>query len=498
MIEEQSKRLKVCIVGSGTAGLISALFLKKAFPLFEITIVSSSDIGIVGVGEGSTEHWKDMMRTVQIPLNDMLINTSATHKYGIRFEGWSNKFPDYFHSVSGDEELYAYGLYPTYMGFMERGKLLTNQTTTIGLWHDKIRRNNLHENTNQYHFDTFKLNKYFTKLCFERSIKMIDGIVSQVNLDPETGCIDHLITEDNIRIDTDFVIDASGFKRAILSHVAKPEWISFSPYLLGDSAIAFPTESDPSGKIKSYTRARAASSGWVWEIPTQERRGNGYVYSSNHITEDQVIKEIEDMTGYKAPSSYRKFHFDPGYLKNSWVKNCCAIGLSSSFVEPIEATSIGSTIQQVKLLIPSLSAYTKQSSKMQEHYNKTFGIMMDNILTMVRLHYMTDIKTSQFWIDALNMKVNDSLQELLDLWSERAPSRYDVPNNAGQMFLTAHLMHVAQGQNLINQQSCGLSIDRFMLRSEVNEDMSKRQNSRHDHELVDHAEALRELFDYDI
>lgn len=489
---------RICVVGSGTAGLISALFLRKSFPASEITIISSSDIGIVGVGEGSTEHWKDMMRIVQVPLNDMIASTSATHKYGIRFEGWSTKHPDYFHSVSGDEELYAFGLYPTYMGFLERGKLLTNQTTTVGLWQDKIRRLNLHENTNQFHFDTFKLNKYFTKLCFERSIKMVDGTVSDIGINSENGCIESVTTEDKIKIEADFFLDATGFKRAIISKLETPEWVSFSPYLLGDSAIAFPTELDPSGKIRSYTRARAASSGWVWEIPTQERRGNGYVYSSNHISEDDAVKEIESMIGYNAPSNYRKFSFDPGYLKKSWIKNCVAIGLSSSFVEPIEATSIGSTIQQIKLLIPSLSSYTPTSSKMQEHYNKTFEKIMDNILTMVRLHYMTDIKTSQFWIDAANMKVNDSLQEILDLWSERPPSRYDVPNNSGEMFLTAHLMHVAQGQGLINLDACGLSIDRFMLRTNINEDMSKRQKSRHDHELVDHAEALREISDYDI
>lgn len=488
----------ICIAGSGTAGLLTALMLRSAFPAIDITVVSSSKKGIIGVGEGSTEHWREFMRLTQIPVNELIAATAATHKYGIRFEGWSNSFPDYFHSVAGDEELYAYGLYPTYMGFIERGKLLTNQTTSIGLWKDKIRRVNLHENTNQYHFDTFKLNEYMTLLCFRRRIVMRDGDIAGIERDTDTGCVTSLVLDDNEKISADFFIDATGFSREIMKRLEGMKWTSFSKYLLGNAAIAFPTESDPSGKIKSYTRARAAKSGWMWEIPTQYRRGNGYVYSSDFLTEEEAVKEAEQMTGYTISENHRAFSFDPGYLENQWVKNCCAIGLASSFVEPLEATSIGSTIQQVKLLIPNLSSFRQSNTAMQADYNKRMTIMMDNILSMIRLHYMVDTNKSDFWRAATAMPVNDSLANLLALWKERAPSRYDISSNNGEMFVAAHMIHVAQGQGLLNKDACRQSIDMFNLRTAVDADMAKRQSSRHDHELVDHAEALKELHEYDI
>ncbi len=491
------RKLDICIAGSGTAGLTAALMIRASFPSAQITVVSSSSRGIIGVGEGSTEHWKEFMRLVNIQTNELLSATAATHKYGIRFEGWSRQFPDYFHSVAGDEELFAYGLHPTYMGFIERGKLLTNQTTSIGLWKDKIRRNGLHENTNQYHFDTNRLNEYFNLLCFQRNIVMTDGDISGVEKDSETGHLKSLMLEDGRKIEADFFIDATGFQRAVIGSFSEPRWVSFSKYLPANSAIAFPTESDPSGKIRTYTRARAASSGWMWEIPTQERRGNGYVYSSEFITEEDAVAEAEKMTGYKVPDNYRKFSFDPGYLESSWVNNCCAIGLASSFVEPLEATSIGSTIQQMKMLIPSLASFTKDSVALQRDYNKRINIMMDNILSMIRLHYIVDTDSSPFWRAAAAMPINDSLRELLELWRERAPSRYDITSNNGEMFLAAHMMHVAQGQGLLSKESCTLAIDAFGFRDAVNADMAKRQASRNDHELVDHADALREIDEYD-
>jgi tryptophan halogenase len=276
------------------------------------------------------------------------------------------------------------------------------------------------------------------------------------------------------------------------TELGNTEWNSFKDYLLADSAIAFPTEADPSGEIRPYTRARAASAGWVWEIPTQARRGNGYVFSSNHITETAMIDEVSKITGYTVTPA-KTFKFDPGHLKDAWVKNCCAVGLSYSFVEPIEATSIGSTIQQMLHLIPCLASYKKENQYMQVDYNRKMSRMMDNILTMVRLHYYTDKTNTQFWVDAKNMKVNDELQHLINLWSERMPSRYDVEDNNGEMFAAQHLIHVAQGQNILNLESAHLAIERFGLHLAVAQDMSDKRLQRTNHELVDHAEALREL-----
>jgi len=491
-------RVSFGIVGSGTAGLLTALLLRKAFPSSPITVVSSSEIGIVGVGEGSTEHWRNFMELCEIPLEDMLVSTQATHKYGIRFENWSNLYPDYFHSVGRIDEIFAFGLFASYMGFMEKGKTFTSQTSSIGLVQNKINRNGLHNNTNQYHFDTFKLNGYFTQLAFSRNIKFVDGKVSEqnVSIDPETGCIESITTDKGEKVDASFWFDATGFNRVLLKKIGDIEWESFSKYLLCDSAIAFPTESDPSGQIRPYTRARAVTSGWMWEIPTQERRGNGYVYSSAFMSEDEALKEASKITGYDIPF-HRSFKFDAGYTKNVWMKNCCAVGLAASFVEPLEATSIGSTIQQIKNIIPYLASYQQDHKHSQKHYNKSFSKMMRNILTMIRLHYYSDRMDTDFWTAQSKMPINDELQEIIDLWSERPPSRYDFESVNGEMFLAPHIAHVGQGQGIINKDACTRAIDMLEIRQVMNYEIDKMRHDRHASELVDHAEALREINNID-
>ena len=493
---KEHEPISFSIVGSGTAGLISAIMLRQAFPLSKVTIVSSSTIGIIGVGEGSTEHWREFMNLCDIPLEQMLVKTAATHKYGIRFEGWSGSFPDYFHSVSGDEALYGWGHYPTYAGIFETGDSLTSQTSSIGLIQNKIKRENLHSNTNQYHFDTFKLNNYFTELCFKRSIKMIDGQVADIKRHINTGLISSVTLDNGSSVEADFWIDASGFSRVLMNKLDASNWNSFSDYLLVDSAIAAPSEAWAEG-IRPYTRAIAKDAGWVWEIPTQERRGNGYVYSSQFVSEDEAVATLEKQIG---PLSIppRTFKFDAGHVKEVWVKNCMAVGLAAAFVEPLEATSIGSTIQQMKYAIPYFASFEQTHTASQKHYNKLFTKMMDNILTMIRLHYISDRRDTPFWVASSKMKINDSLQELLDLWQERVPCRNDVGTVNGEMFHAPHLFHVAQGQGVLNSRAATLMIDNFNLRKQVELDISNRRHARFNHELVDHRESLNMQFEDNI
>lgn len=485
-------QLKIGIVGSGTAGLISALLLRKAFPASEITVVSSPDIGIIGVGEGSTEHWSEFMRHCDIDIEDMIVSSDATHKYGIRYEGWTDKTPRYFHSVGNVDEIFAWGIHATYASFLENEKLFTNQTTSIGLVRNQIRVAGLHRSTNQFHFDTFKLNEYFTHLCFQRSVKFVEGNVSEVLQHEETGNISSVITAEGETVTADFWIDATGFKRALMNKIGDAKWNSFGEYLLCDSAIAFPTESDPSGEIRPYTRAIAASSGWMWEIPTQSRRGNGYVYSSKFISDEEAIKEAEQISGYKIENP-RSFKFDAGYLDEPWKNNCAAVGLASAFVEPLEATSIGSTIQQIKMLIPYMASYDSSYTKSQKHFNRCFSEVMRNVLTMIRLHYYSDRRDTPFWSAMSEMPINHELQELIDLWSERPPARNDVPHLHMELFLTPHLAHVAQGQNVFSTEPATRVLDRLNIRRDTENSVAKMKEERHNHELIDHALALKKL-----
>jgi tryptophan halogenase len=487
-----SKRISIGIAGGGTAGLVASLMLRTAFPRSEITVIASSDIGIVGVGEGSTEHWRKFLMNCDINVNEMVANSMATHKYGIRFKDWSLKHPDYFHSVSGDENVYAWGLFPVYMELMKRELLLTNETSSRGLFSGEINAENLHNATNQFHFDTFKLNQYLTRVASRRGVKFIDAVISHPEIN-ETGHVTKVNIENGVAVEADFWIDATGFRRVLSSAIQNTEWRSFSEYLMMDSAFAFPTESDPSGNIYTFTWARALSSGWAWEIPTQERRGNGYVYCSQFISEDEAVKEISSSVIGREIEPVRTFRFDAGHLHQAWVKNVCAVGLAAAFVEPLEATSIGSTIQQIEMLIPYIASYGPNHWASQKSYNKSFNIMMDNILTMIRLHYISDRRDTPFWQAAAEMPVNDTLQELLDLWQETSIHRHFIANNSGQMFQMAHLVHVAQGQGVIPIDHIPAAIRNLDLETQVESEIRNVNFVRKNEVLIDHAEALRAL-----
>lgn len=486
------KPISFGIAGGGTAGLISALMLRKAFPISEITLVASSDVGIIGVGEGSTEHWAKFVRYCDLPLLEMIVESEATHKYGIRFEGWSKKYPDYFHSVSSDESIFAWHLFPVYMGLLHKEKLLTDYTGGSKLRENKIRYLNMHHNTNQFHFDTFALNRYLVRKCVERNIKIIDAFIDDVTLNQDTGNIESLVLKDSVPFSADFWIDATGFKRVLLSKIDDCEWNSFSKYLLNDSAFAFPTESEDDNQIRPYTRARALSSGWAWEIPTQSRRGNGYVFSSQFISVEEATAEISQVLGREV-EPLRSFDFDPGHLRNPWVKNCCAVGLSGSFVEPLEATSIGSSIQQIEKLIPLVASYAPGNTAVQKKYNKSFNIMLDNILMMIRMHYMTDKVDSPYWKEAANAPIPESLQELLELLQESTLPRNLITDTNGEMFLVPHFLHVAQGQNLINTENIEQTIVNLNLIEDITFTIRQIEHDAMSAQYIDHFEGLNAI-----
>jgi tryptophan halogenase len=484
--------VKITIVGSGTAGLVTALMLRKAFPFREINMISSSKIGIVGVGEGSTEHWRMFMDICDIPLGEMIVKSRATHKYGIRFENWTNHTPDYIHSVSRTEVHEPVGYYAAYNGLIQDGKTLTENMISRGIIENKINANHPHQSVNQFHFDTFALNNYLSELCVIRNIKIIDAEVIKVNLNPESGYIDSVVLDNLEAFESDFWIDATGFKRTLMSEIGNTEWVSYKDYLQMDSAIAFPTESDPSGQIRPYTRARAIANGWVFEIPTQDRRGNGYIYSSNHCTDDQAVREVSELLGREVEPK-RSFKFDPGHLKKFWSKNCVAVGLAAAFVEPIEATSIGSTIQQARYLMHNLSTYNHGSKKIEEDYNNKMNMMMENILAMISLHYISDRDDTPMWRQQKLMKKPGYLTNLLELWQERPPFLYDIPSVNYEMFLVPHFYHVAQGQKLLSAKKAREMIKAYGTEEYVHKLISDIKLDQTSQAKVDHAEALRQI-----
>jgi tryptophan halogenase len=484
---------KITIVGSGTAGLIAALYIKKMFQAYDVKIISSSAIGIIGVGEGSTEHWREFQTVVGIDNTDMIKETDATHKYGIRFINWTKHTPDYFHSIAPGGRINKGNFLGGYTYALKNNLLLTDTFASTGLRSNLIESSgDVHMNTNQYHFDTFKMNDYLKNLCIQRDIRMIDSQVVNINRNAETGFIDSLVLLDNSTDESDFFFDATGFSRALMKFLDKPDFASYSEYLPTDSAIVFPKQHDKSGQIKPYTKATAMSSGWMFEIPTLNRIGNGYIFDSSHIDEEGAAEEASSIHGFKI-ENYRSIKYDAGYLKNSWQYNCVAVGLSGSFVEPLEATSIATTIQQIKLICSYLPTFTKNSKKTVNEYHRVMDSVMENILTMISLHYVSDRRDTPMWLEQSNRPKPGLLNHLLEIWNERPPEYHDIPTTGFELFSCNHFWHVAQGQGVLNKESAQKQLDAYDPYSEVDIFMEALRIDRVSSILLDHAEELRNL-----
>jgi tryptophan halogenase len=484
---------KICIVGSGTAGLITALTLRNLFPKYTINLLSSKKIGIIGVGEGSTEHWRiNFMDPCGIDVKQMVKHCGATHKYGIRFENWTNHTPDYFHSI-GYAPFGPNGFHANYAYALENNWLLTASAYSSHLWENKIiyDKDNQHHMTNQFHFDTFKLNDYLLHLCNVRGIHCFDGIVKSITRNAENGFVTSVITEDNYAIEADFYIDASGFNRVIMSQLVEDDrFISYRKYLPTDSAAVFPTEPDESGQIKPYTRARALANGWMFEIPTQERRGNGYIFASDFCSDEQAIKELSEAHG-KNIEPKKIIRYKSGYFAESFLFNCASVGLASSFVEPLEATSISTSIQQARMIGAILPTFGPSSTAQVKQYKRQFESLMDNILTMIALHYVSDRNDSEMWRAQQNAEIPETLKILLDLWKEKVPSDYDIPHFGYELFLSGHFWHVAQGQGVISKEAASQALTAYGSRIACARDFKEKRTQTIKRKTVDHASIFR-------
>lgn len=357
------------------------------------------------------------MNFVNIDVVDVIKHCDATYKLGIMFRGWTKE--PYFHSA-------AYG----YMNIMQQyynvaGKLIGEGRPQKNLTAEYVWNNMVPENFvknprdhlgNQLHFNTHKLNDFLSKLFVSRGGTIIEDEVREVVLD-DNGNICKLKCEVS-EYEHDFYVDSTGFKRLLISQLGA-KWESYSQYLKVNSAITFQTED--TANYNMYTVAQAMDAGWMFNLPVWGRHGNGYIFDSNYIDEKQAAKEVEQFLG-RSIQVGKTFKFDPGCLENAWIKNCVAIGLSSSFIEPLEATSIGSSIQLSLMLVNSLINY---DDTVIEKYNKSYKSVMHNIRDFVALHYITDREDTQFWKDLKTIDIPPFLKEHLPKWKHKLPTRED-------------------------------------------------------------------------
>jgi len=471
----------ITIVGGGTAGYISALILKSRFNNLNIKIIKSDKIGIIGVGEGSTEHWKEFLIFTNINEQELIKETDATLKCGVMFKNWNNE--DYLHSVPNDLINLKFG--QTLIGYQRllSKKPKQNKLNNSLFWKNQISKNYLSNNlmpTNQYHFNTFKLNSFLNKKSLEKGISIIEDEITNVKTKNN-----EIVTLNGVKKNytSDFFIDCTGFKKLLISKLGA-KWVSYKKYLKMNEAIAFPTEDTENYNI--YTTAQAMDYGWLFQIPTYGRQGNGYIFDSNYINADKAQEEVEKLYGKKITIA-KHIKFDAGALDKVWINNCVAIGLSANFVEPLEATSIGTSIQQSFLLMHFLPIYNKQNI---DFYNKQIQVIMENIRDFIVLHYKTNKTNTSFWKDIKKIELPDTLKYNLEKWKTRLPIREDFLQSNYLLFYEYNWIHILYGLNLINISNIKKDLDHFNLDQLKQLDQNIENIFKYDNDNIAHKKYL--------
>jgi tryptophan halogenase len=459
--------MNIVVVGGGTAGWLTALYAKKIFNNEKIILVESDQVGILGAGEGTTPHLIPFLDFLNIPVSDLIKNTKTTIKNGIKFNNWSEDKDFYYHpfysnsKFSNDENFFISNYEEFDFDFSHLCANYNNHKNYEYQFIHKLSEKNLipfsinKDNENFFdqfghwsiHFDANVLAKYLRSVGEKRGIIRKEGIVDNVVCDKD-GYITELKTNKET-IASDFVFDCTGFKRLIIGNFYKSKWKSYSKCLPAKKAIPFflpITENIP-----PYTEAIAMNYGWMWKIPLQHRFGCGYVFDSDFVSEDDAKKEIDEFLGFEVDSS-RTFNFNAGAYEKIWIKNCLAVGLSSGFVEPLEASSIFQSIRILKNFLSNKQNVYSKNEKNKEYFNKTCLKDTQEIVDFLYFHYVTNKKNTNFWSQFLiNNNVPEFIQYILEIIQERPLNEFDFQEK--NIFNLISYNYVLFGNNLINKKT---------------------------------------------
>ncbi len=415
------------ILGGGTAGWMAACLIAKQWPQHEVTLVESPDIGIIGVGEGSTPQLRGFFRTLGLAESDWMPRCNATYKNGIRFSGWSKRtgFESYFHPFQTEID---YRTAPAFFlncrarrtgrdAWAHPDRFFVSQS--LGAQHlGPIPGESFpFDIAYGYHFDATLVGQVLrdhatTKLGVSHLERTVRGVERGAD-----GDVAHLVVDDGDVIAGDFFIDCSGFRSAILQDTLGEPFASYASNLFNDSAVAMPSPNGP-GTVKCETGATALSTGWAWHIPLTHRAGNGYVYSSAHISADAAETELRTHLGLLDGNvAARHLKMKVGRVNRSWVRNCLAVGLSQGFIEPLEATALHIVQATVEGFIEEFEAGGMTGAH-ADTFNQSISARYDGIRDYIVAHYrLNQHGDTDYWREnATNQSLSDSLKALLTSW----------------------------------------------------------------------------------
>lgn len=452
MVDNQIKN--VVIVGGGTAGWMAASALAKVNPgHLNIRLVESEEIGTVGVGEATIPQIMLFNQTLGLDEDDFVRRTQGTFKLGIEFVDWTRQGHSYIHPFGhvGGRDLGLIPFYQYWLKLHHEGLVDDISDYTFNVIAAKagrffrganIQNSPLSRVAYAFHFDAGLYARYLREYSEARGVRRTEGKVKETVLNGESGFIDAIVMESGERIDGELFIDCSGFRGLLIEQALKTGYEDWSHYLPCNRALAVPCES--AGAPTPYTRSTARKAGWQWRIPLQHRIGNGYVYCSEHISDDEAAATLLANLDGKPLADPRPLKFVTGKRKKFWNKNCVAVGLASGFMEPLESTSIHFIQSSIAKLIEFFPDRRFNSADIDE-YNRQTQFEFERSRDFLVLHYKaTERNDSPFWDYCRNMAIPETLQHKMDLF--RSSGRIFRQNN--ELFTEVSWLLVMLGQGV--------------------------------------------------
>ncbi len=423
-MNNQDRRIRsIVIVGGGSAGWMAAAALSNALTNgCEITLIESDEIGTVGVGEATIPTIKLFNQTLGIDEREFVRETQGSFKLGIQFVDWAKLDHIYFHPFGSYGRPFDYGAvhqYWVYSGAYDSGISFDDLCMAWAMAREgkfslpsTDQRSVLSTFEYAYHFDAGLYAAFLRRYSEARGVIRHEGKVAVVKQNGDTGFVDSVKLDDGREFAADLFIDCSGFRGLLIEGALKTGYEEWTHWLPCDRALAVPCASN--GEPTPYTRSTAREAGWQWRIPLQHRTGNGYVYSSSYISDDEAASTLLANLDGKALGDPRPLRFVTGRRKLHWNKNVVAVGLSSGFMEPLESTSIHliqANISKLLALFPDRDFDPLVTAEFNHiAHNET-----ERIRDFLILHYkLTQRDDSPLWRYTANMDIPDTLQFKID------------------------------------------------------------------------------------
>lgn len=457
--ESPTTSQNITIVGGGTSGWITALYLQRYFSQANITVIESEHQGPIGVGEATVHSIRFLFAALDLNESELMRATNATLKLGILFRAWKKPSSfgehEYFHPFEQQQQQGHYDIASEWLvgGHSQHTSYDKSVSISSTLAERYASPKNMRHGPYQgcvpyaYHIDAILLGQYLRQKGIERGIVHRIETVQRVNT--ANKHIESIVTEKNTYV-ADLFIDCTGFKGLLINSLQSDNWVSFEKELPCNSAVAIQSDYADGECPKPFTTATALKHGWAWQIDLANRQGNGYVYNDNEVTPEQAEAELRAFLGEHADSkSALHLKMKVGRCKQPWIGNCLAIGLAAGFIEPLESTGLHLINVGIRMFASHYSSET--SDALRDNYNRKMAGVFDDLKQFIVLHYcLTDRDDTAFWRRAQRSAEHlPQLTSLLSVWQNKVCDFMDLAGGYTSTFNDENYRYVLYGMGYL-------------------------------------------------